>query len=223
MGDHIGLYYPHFTFPNDAWIKLAALYWDKLGRILPPDYTIHDSDTVQRLQGELGFTKDFTPSGNDTYELGRMFIELLDTYRYELLASYGTHSGLLGHVLPRRDGLSYVYSDIKMSRQLVALLRQYGLAVDVRDHPDTRSYGYKIIGMHPKLAAVYMEALAGQMAASKKLHPVTNSMRDHVAMGDYTLERLAQALLYEDIPPFLDKIDTPMESEIARQMAAIAL
>ena len=33
MPDYIGLYYPHSTFPNDALVKQAALYWDKLGRI----------------------------------------------------------------------------------------------------------------------------------------------------------------------------------------------
>ncbi len=58
MPDYIGLYYPHITFPSDAWVKLAAFYWDKLGRIVPPGYQHRDSDTVQRLQGELGFVED---------------------------------------------------------------------------------------------------------------------------------------------------------------------
>ena len=52
MPDYIGSYYPLIHFPHDSWIKLAAIYWDKLGRIVPVDYPLHDSDTVQKLQGE---------------------------------------------------------------------------------------------------------------------------------------------------------------------------
>ena len=33
MAANIGLYYPYINFRSDAWVKLAALYWDKLGRI----------------------------------------------------------------------------------------------------------------------------------------------------------------------------------------------
>jgi hypothetical protein len=33
VSDHIGLYYPSIGFKDDAWVKFAALYWDKLGRI----------------------------------------------------------------------------------------------------------------------------------------------------------------------------------------------
>jgi hypothetical protein len=74
MPDYIGLYYPHITFPSDAWVKLAAFYWDKLGRIVPPGYQHRDSDTVQRLQGELGFVEDFEPAREDTSEVGKGFM-----------------------------------------------------------------------------------------------------------------------------------------------------
>lgn len=223
MSDHIGLYYPHFTFPNDAWVKLAALYWDKLGRILPPDYIPSDSDTVQRLQGELDFTKDFIPAGMDTQRVGAMFIDLLKNYRHELFSHYGTHSILPGSLLSRNHSLFCVYSDIKICVMLSRLLQSYGLAVDIPDHQDRIKYGYTVIGMHPKLAYVYLEALADQIAGSWKMHPVTDSVRDHVVVGGYTLERLAQALLSEDLSSFLGRTDAPMENEIAHQMAAIAL
>jgi hypothetical protein len=53
MPDYIGSYSPLIHFPHDSWIKLAAIYWDKLGRIVPVDYPLHDSDTGQKVQGEL--------------------------------------------------------------------------------------------------------------------------------------------------------------------------
>src|SRR5690349_15782507 len=154
MSDHIGLYYPYFTFPNDAWVKLAALYWDKLGRILPPDYAPPDSDTVQRLQGELDFTKDFTPSWRDTHDVGKMFIELLFAHERDLYTKYSISTFSLDKALPKKHGLSYVYADIKMSYTLVNSLRSHQLAIDIRDHQDSDEYS--IIGMHPKLASVYM-------------------------------------------------------------------
>ena len=30
MKNYIGLYYPLIHFKDDAWIKLTALYWDKM-------------------------------------------------------------------------------------------------------------------------------------------------------------------------------------------------
>lgn len=225
MGDHIGLYYPHFAFPDDGWMKLAALYWDKLGRIIPPDYTPPDSDTVQRLQEALSFTKDFTPSWNDTLEVSEMFSKLLFFYGHDLFQVYGIHRPVPEN---RGDNLSYVYSDLKMSHQLVELLRRNGLAVDADAHRASEVFPHKLVGMHPKLASIYMEALAEQMATSRELHPVTNSVRDHIVVGGYTLGRLTRALLSDDFPQsrYLDRMihNTPtMGEEIACQMATIAL
>jgi hypothetical protein len=31
MLNHIGLSYPTISFSDDAWVQLAALYWDKSG------------------------------------------------------------------------------------------------------------------------------------------------------------------------------------------------
>lgn len=41
----IGLYHPHIHFRSDSWIKVAALYWTKMARIVPPEYVPHDSET----------------------------------------------------------------------------------------------------------------------------------------------------------------------------------
>jgi hypothetical protein len=57
METYIGLYYPFIHFKDDAWIKLAALYWDKMGRIVPRGYRTSDSDTVKQLANESGFIR----------------------------------------------------------------------------------------------------------------------------------------------------------------------
>src|SRR5258708_1779895 len=188
MPGYIGLYYPHITFPGDAWVKLAAIYWDRLGRIVPQSIHPQDSDTVRRLQGELGFVKDFEPMMRDTMIVGELFSEMLRQYGEQLIHHYR----VLTHDTTE---LEFVFSDVKMAYTLTDALLDAGLAVRRRGN---RWSDEAEVGMHPKLAFVYMEALAEQMALRQGLRPVTDNVRDHVAMGGYTLERLAQALLETD-------------------------
>lgn len=213
MSDYIGLYYPHIHFPSDAWIKLAAISWDKLGRIVPFNYSLHDSDTVQRLQGELGFVENFTPSTRDTDSVGWMLRRFLDQYHNELIKYYS--------VLSQESNLSYIYSKDKMALPLAKQLTEMGFAVHrVRDRGDTRLFQ---LGMHPKLAFIYMEVLAEEMASSRRLQPVTDNIRDHVLMSECTLERLAQALLEADDGQQHLVGSSPPSGEAERLMVAIAI
>lgn len=212
MPNYIGLYYPHIAFPGDSWVKLAAIYWDKLGRIVPESIHPQDSDTVQRLQGELGFIEDFAPMRHDTGKVGELFLEMLRRYGEQLTLQY--------KVLSQDTYLSYVFSDAKMAHALTDGLLDAGLAVRRKVN---RWHGDAQVGMHPKLAFVYMEALAEEMALRRSLRPVTDNVRDHVAMGEYTLERLAQALLETDVWQTHLVGASPTADEIERQMASIAL
>jgi hypothetical protein len=56
-----GLYYPYVHFREERWLKMAALYWPRLARIVPPGFTVHDSEIVRRLAEELDFTIDLNP------------------------------------------------------------------------------------------------------------------------------------------------------------------
>jgi hypothetical protein len=65
MPAHIGLYFPYFHFPNDDWVKVSALYWDKLYRIVPYGYqTKRDSDLVKALsdsENDTSLIRDIHP------------------------------------------------------------------------------------------------------------------------------------------------------------------
>src|SRR3712207_4864994 len=89
MPTQIGLYYPFFHFRDDAWIKLAALYWDRMYRMVPSSYRpqLQDSETVQRLSGELGFIKDHDP-GYEAFQVGMDFIDLIKQHGDELTSRY---------------------------------------------------------------------------------------------------------------------------------------
>lgn len=212
MPDYIGLYYPHITFPGNGWVKLAALYWDRLGRIVPPGHQPHDPDTVQRLEGELGFIENFKPSERDTYVVGELFSQMLWQYGEQLIRQYAT--------LSQDSELEYVYSDAKMAHELTHRLLDAGLAV--RRRGDRRGKEMQV-GMHPKLAFVYMEALAEQMALTRGLRPVTDNVRDHVAISGYTLERLMQALLDTGDRHSRFLAEPHLQDEVVRLMVTIAL
>ena len=49
MVTYIGLYYPFIHFRDEGWLKLTALYWDGMRRIVPGGASVHDSDEVKRL------------------------------------------------------------------------------------------------------------------------------------------------------------------------------
>jgi len=57
----MGLYYPYVHFRDERWLKLAALYWPRMARIVTPGYPTRDSELVRRLSGELGFVVNVSP------------------------------------------------------------------------------------------------------------------------------------------------------------------
>jgi hypothetical protein len=83
--------------------------------------------------------------------------------------------------------LGYVFYE-KLSPDLHDALVDSGIA-----WPD--EYDPRWIGMHPRLTQVYMTALAAELAGEQGLYPLTDETIDHLAVGGWTVERLAQALL----------------------------
>jgi hypothetical protein len=75
-----------------------------------------------------------------------------------------------------------------------------------------------LVGMHPKLAAVYMTALAEHLAGTS-MQPITDETQDYVAVSGWTLERLTQALPGDVVlAP-----QQPSHDETVAELATIAL
>lgn len=85
----MGLYYPFIEFRSDSWIKTAALYWDRLGRIVPKAASPADSEVVRRLRGELDFVTDLQPRQNLVFNLSSQFERLIQERGDELRYRYG--------------------------------------------------------------------------------------------------------------------------------------
>ncbi len=206
------LYYPFIHFKHDNWLKLGALYWDKIGRIVPPHYVTHDSETVKGLNSLLTVLR---PELADP-EVGRPFIDFIHQYAPKLQEKYAltlrdNWDPLPKEIRPPIAGgpsgddprLLYIYYE-KFPDDLYAAMQETGLAfTDYRGSP--------WIGMHPDLAWVYLTALAEHIAETHGLRPLTDEMQDFVAVSGLSIERLAHALLNET--PILDSKPTATERE----------
>jgi len=221
MATYIGLYYPFIHFKDDSWLKLTALYWDRLCRIVPEGYkTTRDTDTVKELADELGFIENVVP-GDEAISLGEKFVSLLHQHKDQMNDRYNVFKRhewpddpiTVAAAPPGSDGkLAYVFYE-KMWPELQDALVSTSLAL-----PD-RNGDPRWVGMHPKLAFVYMASLAEEIAGYRGYHPVTDETKDHIAVSGCTLERLAQALL-EDV----NIVDLkPTEQEIEELMMRIAV
>jgi hypothetical protein len=196
---YIGLYYPFIHFKDDAWLKLTALYWDKMGRIVPETYKTEDTDTVKQLAERSDYIETFRP-GWVGPEFGERFIRFLKTRKAKLKKRYDISKrnqwpNVPPELRPPPQGglsgtdpkLTYVFSE-KITKDAARELEESSLAL-----PDAGDRRW--IGMHPKLATVYMTALAEQLASERGLRPVTDETLDHLAVSGCTIERLGQALL----------------------------
>lgn len=219
----LGLYYPFIQFRNDSWLKLAALYWDRIGRIVPPGYELQDSDTVRRLQGELGFVTNLAPSDGAMESVSDEFLDLLAERGPELADLYGIRGRALTDPKPGRPNWPPPRSGVLPPQRILGG-PQWQVPLDPSLVPGTDprlAYiyagpmygkmnvqlenalvdaelgvpirGHDLIGMHPQLAFVYMHALASAMGSSV-MCPLTDDDFGHVAAG-CEAGRIADTLL----------------------------
>ena len=76
-----GLYYPYFHVRNDRWLKVAALYWPKMVRIVPDGYQTRDSDAVRALSGDFIVRQ---PPGHSVEAIAPRFADVVTYYADEL-------------------------------------------------------------------------------------------------------------------------------------------
>ncbi|MFJ6755624.1 DUF6236 family protein [Streptomyces sp. NPDC091273] len=215
-----GLYYPYIHFRDDSWLKAAALYWPRLGRVVPAGYPVMDSRTVGRLTEALDFVHDVDPAAaartvaDDFLDVLTADPGILDALRarhadYEELrgplGAVDAHSNrfrdrrasVLRDPAPLRDrpfGLAGVYQG-EVDPRLRAALLDGGLAVATRsaDFREVADAGF--LAMSPELAWVYKCALTEQLACLGGYAPTTDRTASHTASQGWNPERIERALL----------------------------
>ncbi|MFL5626743.1 MAG: DUF6236 family protein [Ktedonobacteraceae bacterium] len=211
MQDFLGLYYPHIVFPNDAWVKAAVCYWDKMGRMVSstdPGTYPSDSDVVRQMREALDFVVDFSPNSSDLFNAEAACRKVLSQNYEELRRRYAFSE------------TNVVVFASKMNPEFSRFLEREGFAVC--DFSKSHNNYYPILRMHPKIAFIYLATLASEMASTRNLHPVTESPSDFTFTGDYTIGRITKFLLGE-ANENADFLASPYPAEeIARRIALIS-
>ncbi|RKT82696.1 hypothetical protein SAMN05421805_104167 [Saccharopolyspora antimicrobica] len=224
MVDPIALYYPYIHVRDDTWLKYAALYWPKMGRLRPASYPVRDSAVAEVLRREMGWLVDVLPN-RAAISVQRRFLQFVGEYAAELRERFGldksarwpprpassfmntssvhggaTSAGSVG-VWPGRGGPSAAESRSELDPRLgyIHLSKTEPQVVDNLIEEglavEAPGRGGRWLGMHPELANVYMCVLAEQVASQNHLHPVTDQVLPHAAVSGWTVERIAAALL----------------------------
>jgi Family of unknown function (DUF6236) len=96
-----GLYYPYFHVRNERWLKVAALYWPKIVRIVPDGYRTNDSDVVRALSASEFIAR--RPPGSSVQAISSRFIDLVTGHADELRSRFRVTSGRAAGLPSTRD------------------------------------------------------------------------------------------------------------------------
>jgi|SRR6188768_39384 len=188
------LYYPFIHFRDEAWLKLSALYWDDVTRIVPKAYTPRDTRDVRALE-DAGVLKRIDP-GNYEQPVGELFKVLLDRHPVALARRYDVSQrdswpdnlerfGLkTGRVSSR--SLAFIHCS-KLEPALSEQLLKRKLALPSHDG--------RWLGMHPAIVSAYMIALAGEISRRRGLQPISDNVTHLSGISSCTVEDLARALV----------------------------
>jgi Family of unknown function (DUF6236) len=205
----IALYYPNIWMRDEAWVKAALLYWPRIARMVPDEWGggeewARDSEPPGPWRGcwppevyfrlserDPGFLRDIDIS-SVTEEPAEQFARVIETHADELGETYGI-AALIGEFpsrgfLPDESAqdlpLEWVHS-AKVTWRLTEALIDARLAVSCRQW----------LGMHPKLAWVYMCALADRLARKNQMPAVTDEPHVCTALNGWGMGTLVSALL----------------------------
>ena len=86
-----GLYYPYFHVRDERWLKVAALYWPKIVRIVPESYPTRDSETVRALGASRFIAR--RPPGSSVQAIAPRFADLVASRGDELRSKFQVTAG----------------------------------------------------------------------------------------------------------------------------------
>ncbi|MES1182790.1 MAG: DUF6236 family protein [Myxococcales bacterium] len=188
------LYYPFIHFRDEAWLKLSALYWDDVSRIVPKGYRPRDSRDVRALE-DAGVVQRVDP-GKYEAPVGELFSILLARHagalarRYDVAqrdgwpATQERFDVKTGHTSAR--SLAFIHCS-KLEPALTEQLLQRRLALPSRDR--------RWLGMHPAIVSAYMIALAGEISRRRGLMPISDNVTHQSGISSCTVEDLARSLV----------------------------
>ncbi|MEU9325626.1 DUF6236 family protein [Streptomyces canus] len=237
------VYHPYFHVRDEHWLKIAALYWPMMVRIIPEDYEPLDSPAVRVLADELGFLRR-RPAGASLDGVVAPFKEAL-LKAGEMCGgsvaglrpvsgdagSQTLTSGIPGHLVA---GIRVSQFSSELANWLVG--NRYAARVTRAGEPDHPLWTVRKTSagrdreraqwlvLNPRVAALYTTLLTEDFARANRLQPATDSPDGYCFSADLAVEDLAAALLDtrdggggQEVRPVRDS------GELAELIAVLAL
>jgi hypothetical protein len=173
-GDRFGLYYPEMRFDSD-WLRLGAMYWPKLARIIPRGFAPDDDADTRQLIDELDFVVDVAPD-DAAAAIARPLLDLLAEHGEELVRTYAFRPDEVRHIDWGDPWVAQVQTargvhPMKVDGRLRAALATMGMAHEADELAPW-------LLMESRLAEIYLCALAAEIARQNPvLQPVTHYAR----------------------------------------------
>jgi hypothetical protein len=216
-----GLYFPYVHVRDDEWLKVAALYWPSVRRLVPSGYSKHDSPTARIfVNAELLLDEDPGPLLDSVgWDLMGVLSENVGRLRrdYSIKRAIATWSGeswaesAVGATTP---ALGWIHAT-KFPPGVVSFLSDSGLAQQGRIATPSGDPGQPEdwIGLHPALAGAYMTALAGRLSTGGAFQPLTDQADLRVATPSSDV-RAALSLLLGGKRPEANQTSAGVETYI---------
>ncbi len=149
---------------EENWLKTAALYYDRIHRIVPDYIEPSFLNDAKLLQEELGLVNNLYPTKQKEIE-----IPFTDFAKKEL-TKFKNREKLYKAIENNLNGYTVKIYDGKTSPELISVLKKYGLVKD-------GEYGSKTFDA--LTGEMYMGFLAKEMAKERALPIVTSSPTFH--------------------------------------------
>jgi hypothetical protein len=198
-----GLYFPFVHVRDDDWLKVAALYWPSVRRLVPSGYSKHDTP-VARVFVERGLLLDEDPGAllaSVSWDLQEVLSEnlrrLLRDYSVErAIASWDGQPWAKGEAGEEIPALGWIHVT-KFPPNVADYLANSGLARRGRVATPGGDPGQPEdwLGLHPALAGAYMTALAGRLSAQAAFQPLTDQADLRVATPNSEVRAAVSLLL----------------------------
>ncbi|MFE4211087.1 DUF6236 family protein [Streptomyces goshikiensis] len=204
MALETGLYYPYVHLRDESWAKAAALYWRNLARVVPPGFPVRDRQVVRELNQGSGFLVDTDPR-RAVEVVAPAFVAAVQDNAEALHARFALRSRAFRASLsaaptpaPRGVALTGLYPE-EVPAELEAALEEADLGC--YRHREARGQNGTWVAVDPGLAWVYKCAITEELARQTGFTPVTDQLDAYTAVGEWTAERISDALLGRVTPP----------------------
>jgi hypothetical protein len=198
------LYYPYIHLGDEHWLKVAALYYESLARIVPYGYPTADSAFVKALDAKTAFIKNITPR-QEIMEIQDGFLAFAREHLASPEARETVWSKLDGQLPP----VIAVLHRNKFEAAVLGELIELGLASEPNDW-DAEWYP-----LDPLTAVLYMTFLANRVAERRglpvvtddpTLQPLLRAFQSDSSRDSDAAYALASLVIETEIPVNLDQI-----------------